>query len=142
MTLHPQLEKDTIVIGKLPLCHVLLMNDANYPWLILVPAGDEVTEIYHLSEDDQSQLAKESNTVLAWMSKEFNADKMNVAALGNVVPQLHIHHIARYTNDPAWPAPVWGKVKASPYNATDLNTMLEKCRNGLQALDLGFTISD
>ena len=115
MILHPQLEKDCFVIGQLPLCALLLMNDANYPWFILVPQRENITEIHQLSDEDQQQLMRESSQLAAVIEKEFNADKINIAALGNMVPQLHIHHIVRYKSDPAWPAPVWGKLEAIPY---------------------------
>ena len=115
MILHPQLEKDCFVIGRLPLSLLLLINDANYPWFILVPQREDITEIHQLSDKDQQQLMRESSQLAAVIEKAFNADKINVAALGNMVPQLHIHHIVRYKSDPAWPAPVWGKVEAIPY---------------------------
>jgi len=107
-TLHPRLHQDCITIGDLPLCRLLLMNDANYPWFILVPRREGVREIFELAEADQQQLVRESSRLSEVMAGHFNADKINVAALGNMVPQLHIHHIARFTTDAAWPAPVWG----------------------------------
>ncbi|WP_310693349.1 HIT domain-containing protein [Thiohalophilus sp.] len=97
------------------LCHVLLMLDANYPWFILVPDREDIEEIYQLSLEDQRQLMSESSRIGQAIMHGFNGDKLNVAALGNVVPQLHIHHIVRYHDDPAWPAPVWGKVATLPY---------------------------
>jgi len=115
MILHPQLEKDCFVIGRFPLCALLLINDASYPWFILVPQREGITEIHQLTEEDQQQLMRESSMLAACIEKEFNADKINIAALGNMVPQLHIHHIVRYKVDPAWPAPVWGKLEAVPY---------------------------
>ncbi len=118
--LDERLQSDTILIGRLPLCQVLLMNDSRYPWVILVPARNDVFEVYHLSHDDQMQLAKESSWVLEKMADHFSAKSMNVAALGNVVAQLHVHHIARYTEDPAWPGPVWGHSPAVPYDSDTL----------------------
>lgn len=91
------------------------MNDSNYPWLILVPKREGVREIFELSESDQQQLLRESSMVSRLLVELFSPDKINIAALGNMVPQLHIHHIARFTSDPAWPAPVWGHSKAVPY---------------------------
>lgn len=117
--LHPQLEQDCEQLGRFALCRLLLMRDANYPWCILVPEREGVTEIYQLSEADQLQLARESAQLAKVMATLFAADKMNIAALGNVVPQLHIHHIARHRGDPAWPAPVWGKVPARAYTADE-----------------------
>ncbi len=114
--LHPQLANDCIALGDLPLSRVLLMNDANYPWVILVPRRDNIREIYQLSAEDQQELTRESAMVASTMARLFTADKMNVAALGNMVPQLHIHHIVRRNNDPAWPRPVWGAIPSLPYS--------------------------
>ncbi len=116
-TLHPQLQADCIPLGHFPLCQLLLLNDANYPWFILVPEREDIREIYQLSADDQLQLLRESSQLAQQLADRFKADKMNIAALGNVVPQLHLHHIVRYRHDPAWPAPVWGKVPPQPYGA-------------------------
>ena len=113
--IHPNLLKDCLPIARMPLSHVLLMEDANYPWFILVPEREDIEEIYQLTRKDQQQLASESASLGEAIMRGFNGDKLNVAALGNVVPQLHIHHIVRYHDDPAWPAPVWGKVAARPY---------------------------
>ncbi|HKI60560.1 MAG TPA: HIT domain-containing protein [Mariprofundaceae bacterium] len=114
--LHPRLHRDCITIGNFPLCRLLLMNDANYPWFILVPQRHGIREIFELNEVDQHQLLRESSMLSKVIAGQFHADKINVAALGNMVPQLHIHHIVRYTTDPAWPAPVWGHAAASPYS--------------------------
>ena len=130
-TLHPQLQKDCIIVGRLKLCHVLLMNDANYPWLILVPDRDDVTEIHQLTEEDQAQLIRESSRVAKMLTDHFNADKINIAALGNVVPQLHIHHIARYRDDAAWPKPVWGQVPIQPYSEETMERILGKLYTAL-----------
>ncbi len=108
--LHPRLAQDTSVIGDFPLCRLLLMNDANYPWFILVPRRAEIQEVFELEQQDQKQLLKESSHLSQVLSKIFQADKLNIAALGNIVPQLHIHHIVRYQTDQAWPNPVWGAI--------------------------------
>ena len=118
--LHPQLARDCVSLSRLKLCEVLLMNDATYPWIILVPERPGVSELYQLTPADRHQLMEESAFVAQAMAQAFTADKMNVAALGNVVPQLHIHHIARHKNDPAWPGPVWGKTAAVPYTEAEL----------------------
>jgi len=120
MILHPQLKKDCFVIGRLPLCAVLLINDANYPWFILVPQREGISEIHQLCEADQQQLMRESSLLASHIEAGFSADKINIAALGNMVPQLHIHHIVRYKDDPAWPAPVWGRVPAIAYQPAEL----------------------
>ncbi len=122
--LHPQLMKDCFVIGRFSLCQLLIMNDRTYPWFILVPARENVSEIFQLSATDQALLWHESGLLSETLYRHFTADKMNIAALGNVVPQLHIHHIVRYKNDPAWPAPVWGKLSAEPYPENELQKLL------------------
>ena len=123
-TLHPQLAKDCFVIGQFELCQLLLMNDQNYPWFILVPQRENISEIYQLTVADQMLLWRESTGLSETLAQHFAADKMNVAALGNVVPQLHVHHIVRYQRDPAWPAPVWGKLAAKPYSESELQQLL------------------
>jgi diadenosine tetraphosphate (Ap4A) HIT family hydrolase len=129
--LHPQLAKDCIELGRFSLCRLLLMNDANYPWFILVPMRDGMHEIHELFEADQQQLLRESSLVSCMLVDAFRADKVNIAALGNIVPQLHIHHIARYKDDPAWPAPVWGKHAAKPYPDKDLQELVSKVQLAL-----------
>ncbi|KZY42414.1 histidine triad (HIT) protein [Pseudoalteromonas shioyasakiensis] len=99
-----------------PLCKVLLMNDSQYPWFILVPRVAGVKEIIDLSEELQITLLQESGKLSKLLQQVFNPDKLNVAALGNMVPQLHVHHIARFTTDAAWPTPIWGKLPAVPYS--------------------------
>lgn len=114
--LHQQLAADTFVLGELPLCLVLLANDSQYPWLILVPKRENLREIHHLSSAEQQQLMSESCAVARILESELAAEKINVAALGNMVPQLHVHHVARFSSDAAWPAPIWGKLPAKPYD--------------------------
>ncbi|HDP89125.1 MAG TPA: HIT domain-containing protein [Thioalkalivibrio sp.] len=123
--LHPQLAKDCIEIGRFPLCRVLLMNDANYPWFILVPDREDVREIFELSGDDQRQWLRESAELSRAMVELFQPDKLNLGALGNMVPQLHIHYIARYQDDPAWPKPVWGQAPAKAYDGITLGERRE-----------------
>ena len=123
--LHPQLEKDCIFLGQFELCTLLLMNDSNYPWFILVPEREGLSEIYELDEKDQQLLMKESGFLSRILKHYFHADKINIAALGNMVPQLHIHHIARYTEDITWPAPVWGAKPAVAYTEDQLEKILD-----------------
>lgn len=118
--LHPQLVKDSVWICDWPLCQLRLINDKNYPWFILVPRRPAVREIIDLSDDDQLLLWQESKKLSLLLRQHFSPDKLNIAALGNMVPQLHLHHIARFTHDKAWPAPVWGKVPAVAYSETEL----------------------
>lgn len=107
-TLHPQLDADTHVVGDLDFTRVLLMDDARFPWLILVPRAPDLRELTDLSIDDQHRLLNEINHGARALHAIVNPDKLNIAMLGNVVPQLHVHVIARFTSDEAWPKPVWG----------------------------------
>ena len=129
--LHPRLAQDSIVIGEFDLSLLLLSRDANYPWCILVPKREDIFEIHHLSEDEQLQLIRESCRLSEVMTSVFDADKMNVAALGNVVRQLHIHHIARFTDDPAWPQPIWGKLPATEYSTGAFAERIRRLQNAL-----------
>ena len=122
--LNPQLEADTFLIGDLPLSRMLLMNDCRYPWVILVPRVEGVTEIHQLSEPDQQQLLKESGQLSRFILENFPVSKMNVAVLGNIVPQLHMHHVGRHADDPAWPGPVWGHSPARAYTDAEAEQML------------------
>jgi diadenosine tetraphosphate (Ap4A) HIT family hydrolase len=124
--LHPQLAQDTVTLGDFPLCRLLLINDNNYPWFILVPRRSQIKEIFELEESDQRQLLKESSQLSRVLVKVFHADKLNVAALGNMVAQLHIHHIVRYKEDQAWPKPVWGLFPAQAYTERALQEVCGK----------------
>ena len=121
--LHPQLAADTVVLGRLPLSLVLLVKDANYPWVILVPEREDITEIHQLETQDQQQLMTESCDVSKALQGHFSGDKMNVAALGNMVPQLHLHHVVRYKTDGAWPGPIWGVQPAKGYSGAALQSL-------------------
>lgn len=124
--LDAQLAKDTLEIGHLSLCQILLMNEARFPWVILVPKRSLVSEIYQLSASEQQQLTAESCWVSEQMQQHFNADSMNIAALGNVVAQLHIHHVARFYDDALWPLPIWGQGEAQVYNELALKSRLKE----------------
>jgi diadenosine tetraphosphate (Ap4A) HIT family hydrolase len=115
-TLHPILAADTVPIGDLALTRVLLATDANYPWLILVPRRPDVTELIDLAEREQMQLTGEVAAASRALKSITECEKLNIAALGNVVAQLHIHVIGRRHSDRAWPKPVWGAVPAVAYN--------------------------
>lgn len=136
--LHPRLAQDSVVIGEFELSLLLLSKDANFPWCILVPKVEDVYEIHHLSEEEQLQLIRESCRLSEVMTSVFDADKMNVAALGNVVRQLHVHHIARFTDDAAWPQPIWGKVPAKDYTPEQSAERIKRLHNAL--VGEGFTI--
>lgn len=129
--LHPQLLKDTLKIGQFELSDVLLMDDERYPWVILVPRRVNVREIHQLAESEQQQMLKESSFVAKTMTQLFSAHKMNVAALGNMVEQLHLHHVARFTSDAAWPKPVWGIGEATPYSEVAAKAMLSQLKRVL-----------
>lgn len=120
-TLHPLLVRDAITITELPLCCLLLSNDKQYPWFILVPRVENIKDIYQLPVLDQQQLLNESSILSELLMSTFNGDKMNVAALGNICPQLHVHHIVRFKTDATWPAPVWGAKPAIPYTDTEIS---------------------
>ena len=114
-TLARELFQDTVEIGHFELSLALLMDDAAYPWVILVPRRALVREIYELDDADQRLLLMESSFTAQKLSDEFHADKINIGALGNMVPQLHLHHIVRFKSDKAWPHPVWGRFPREPY---------------------------
>lgn len=136
--LDPRLEQDTLHMGDFPLCRLLLMNDAHYPWFILVPRREEVSELFQLDEADQRSLWRETNLLAEVLKDTFKADKMNVATLGNVVGQLHMHVIARRRNDASWPAPVWGRQPALPYTEEGVKEVRDKLKLVLNPEDFRF----
>jgi diadenosine tetraphosphate (Ap4A) HIT family hydrolase len=129
--LHPRLAQDCHEIGNFELCRLLLMNDNQYPWLILVPEKPGINEMYQLSTEERRLLIDESCYLAENLAEMFNADKMNVAAIGNIVTQLHVHHIVRYRHDKAWPQPVWGKFDALPYTPEQLADMVQRLQSRL-----------
>lgn len=131
--LHTQLAKDCTVIGNLTLSKLLLMNDANYPWFVLVPMRTGKREWYELDAAEQQQLLHEANTLAKYLQEKTGAKKINIGALGNMVPQLHVHVIARFENDAAWPAPVWGKAPAVAYDEKNLAAMISLGREFIGA---------
>ncbi|MGE8497582.1 MAG: HIT family protein [Pseudomonas sp.] len=126
--LDSRLQQDTQVMGDFPLCRLLLMNDAQYPWFILVPRREAVSELFQLDAADQQLLWQETTQLAEVLKDTFAADKMNVATLGNVVSQLHMHVIVRRREDAAWPAPVWGKHPVQPYGSEAIEAIREKLR--------------
>ena len=132
--LHERLAADTHHLRYSRLCEILLMNDSTRPWLILVPAVPDIREIYQLDHKQQVRLLEESSTLSQGMMELFRGDKMNVAALGNMVPQLHLHHIVRFEGDPAWPGPVWGKQPPVPYTGEELEAIRARLKLLLQSL--------
>lgn len=129
--LDARLATDCHVLGDAPLCRWLLMNDASYPWCILVPRRAGVCEIHELAPADRRQLLDESVMLSEALLAVCGGDKLNVAALGNVVEQLHVHHIVRRRGDPAWPAPVWGHAPAVAYAEAALAPLVTALRAAL-----------
>ncbi len=127
--LHPRLAADCIVVGQLPLSRLLLLNDARYHWFVLVPARDGLSEIFELAEQDQQQLWRESARLARYLKEVCSAGKINIGALGNLVPQLHVHHIARFVGDPAWPGPVWGHSPAVAYEQDVMAQRMDSVRD-------------
>lgn len=120
------LQADTHFITDLELCRVLLMNESRYPWLILVPRQAGITEIYQLDSTVRQQLWQESDQVSRVLLQRFQPDKLNIAALGNVVAQLHVHHVARFQQDASWPAPVWGRFPPQAYSEAAVASLREE----------------
>lgn len=131
--LHPQLEKDTLFLGDLPLSRVLLMNTRHFPWVILVPRLVEAKELTDISGIDRSLLMEEIAAVMGHLQLFLKPDKMNMAALGNQVPQLHVHIIARFNTDRAWPNPVWG-TPSEPYGDDRIDRVVMDFRRALYLL--------
>jgi diadenosine tetraphosphate (Ap4A) HIT family hydrolase len=127
-SLHPQLAQDTVQVGDLPLSRLLLMEDANYPWAILVPRRAGAVELIDLTAEEQAQLTREIAAVSAALRAATGCHKLNVAALGNVVAQLHVHVIARFRHDAAWPRPVWGAAPRQAYAPGDRDLLMEALR--------------
>jgi diadenosine tetraphosphate (Ap4A) HIT family hydrolase len=131
--LDPRLQQDTLPIGDFPLCRLLLSNDSNYTWFILVPRIDGISEVFQLDVADQQRVWQESTALAQLLNEGFGADKMNIGALGNVVSQLHVHVIVRRRDDAAWPAPVWGKHPAKPYSDEQVAAIRARLREILPA---------
>ncbi|MFC5569338.1 HIT family protein [Lysobacter yangpyeongensis] len=129
--LHPQLAEDTHPVAHFPLCDLQLMDDANHPWLILVPRVENAVEWTDLDESQQAALTREIGRACRVLQAVFQPHKLNVAALGNLVPQLHVHVIARFREDIAWPRPVWGTATAQPYSPEELVRRIERLRAAL-----------
>lgn len=134
--LHPRIAADTVPVLDLALSRVLLMNDRTYPWVVLVPMREGTAEIHDLEPPDRAALMEEIARAAKVLMEMTSADKMNVAMLGNIVPQLHIHVIARFHHDPAWPRPVWGMVPPTPYDRDEMAEMVARLRKRLGASPL------
>lgn len=134
--LHPQLAKDTSVIGHFPLTIALLHKDNAVPWVILVPKRENLKELHHLPMQEQQQFLLESQAVSQTLEATFRPDKLNLGALGNMVPQLHVHHIARFKDDVAWPGPVWGNTQGDFRSEEEQQAILSKIQNVLSLSSL------
>lgn len=135
--LDPRLEHDTHLIGQNKRAQLLLMNDSRYPWFIVVPTQEGVSEWFELSEHDQHQLHQDCVALGRCVQAAFNCEKINIAALGNIVRQMHVHVVGRNSNDPAWPGPVWGHSPATAYSVEELATRKELL---LAEMGLPFTL--
>jgi len=113
--LDERLNDDSITIGQFSLCRLLLMNDSQYPWFVLVPMRADKTEVYQLSDKDQNQFWLESRLLSTVLMDVFKGDKLNIAAIGNIVSQLHLHHVVRFKDDVCWPKPIWGQLSMQAY---------------------------
>ena len=124
--LHPDLQRDGILMGTFPLCLVLLINDRSYPWFVLVPQRAEIRDPNDLSEADYDSLWQESREFSRAIMSMFEGEKLNIAALGNMTPQLHVHHVIRFSTDAAWPAPIWGKQPLVAYRDGEVQQICER----------------
>ena len=129
--LHPRLAADSLPVGDLGLCAVRLMNDKRFPWLILVPRRADLVELFDLTVGERAQAMEEIAIAGRTLAELTGAFKLNVGSIGNLVAQLHIHVVARHEDDAAWPAPVWGFGKASPYGAAEAATLIETITAGI-----------
>ncbi|QFT83632.1 HIT domain protein [Halomonas sp. THAF12] len=126
VTLDPRLIEDTHPVTELPLCQLRLMDDTRYPWLVLIPRRTGAVEVFDMSEDDQQQLWREAGLLGRALKETLGGDKLNIATLGNMVPQLHLHLVLRREGDAAWPGPVWGQGQAEPYDLDGLAAMRDR----------------
>lgn len=131
ISLDPRLAADSVAIGKLALCEVRLTNDARFPWLVLVPQRENISELFELAAPDQAAAMEEITRVSAALRAVTQCLKINVGALGNIVRQLHIHVVARNEGDAAWPGPVWGAGKSVPYGETEKADLIERLQSAL-----------
>ena len=131
-TLHYRLQEDTVEIIRIKLSRVLLMNDSSFPWIVLVPEREGVQEVYELNSEDRFVLIEEIAAASEIIRQLYRPDKINIGALGNLVPQLHIHVIGRFRTDRAWPDPAWGSGPARPYQAETLETVCAGIQKAFQ----------
>ncbi|MHB2166656.1 HIT family protein [Alsobacter sp. R-9] len=130
-SLHPQLARESVLVGDLALSRVMLMNNRRFPWLMLIPRRSGLREIIDLPETEQIVLLREITAACNLLREMFRPDKLNVAAIGNMVPQLHVHLVARYESDEAWPKPVFGFAPPIPYEPAELDSLKARIAVGL-----------
>jgi len=135
--LHPDLERDGILLGKFELCLVLMINDSAYPWFVMVPRREGIRDTIDLTPEDYQTLFRESRIFSSAIMEIFAGEKLNVAALGNITPQLHVHHVVRFRSDAAWPGPIWGKQPLTPWSEAQLAINRQKFD---EAKIAGFTL--
>ena len=135
VTLDPRLIEDTHPVTELPLCQLRLMDDTRYPGLVLIPRRAGAVEVFDMSEDDQQQLWREAGLLGRAIKETLGGDKLNIATLGNMVPQLHLHLVLRREGDDAWPGPVWGQGQAEPYDLDGLAAMRDRLLAIVDGLD-------
>lgn len=133
--LHPQLKKDSYLLGQFTLSQLLLINDRQFPWFVLVPRRNQIQEIYQLLETDQLQLWRESAQLSQVVMDIYTGDKLNVATIGNMVPQLHMHHVVRFKQDPCWPAPIWGKLPMVSYEQDEALVIQQQLASKLTSFE-------
>lgn len=131
----PRLEADSYPVTELPLCQLRLMNDARYPWLVLIPRRPGIVEVFDLDDDDQRRLWREASLVGQALKAHLGGDKLNIASLGNMVPQLHVHVILRREGDAAWPGPVWGQGQAEAYDLEALAGVRDRLLALVEGID-------
>ena len=134
--LHSQLKRDSFFVSSLPLSELRLVNDKRFPWLMLVPRANSAYEITDLTSEQQQMLMRESDAVMRVLKEFTHADKMNIANLGNVVSQLHIHIVARFKNDAAWPKPIWGHGDMLAYSKDEAQELIENIQEKLHNINL------
>ncbi len=133
--IHSQLETDSYLLGCFSLCQLRLINDQQYPWFILLPQENNISEIYQLTQQQQQELWRESESLSRIIMQIYQGDKLNIAAIGNLVPQLHLHHVVRFKNDPCWPKPVWGQRPMQAYSADEVQRIKQAVAEQIRTLD-------
>ena len=133
--IHSQLKEDSYLVGYFKLCQLRLIDDSQYPWFILLPQIADIEQIHQLNEAQRTLLWQESHQLSLRLMTLYQPDKLNVAAIGNLVPQLHLHHVVRFKQDQCWPKPIWGQCPMKPYLTVERETLIAKLQQGLLGKD-------